>query len=935
MKIAAPIWVFCCISFFAFQLLSVTAHGQADINSYAYALQQAESDAQKLTAYENIIKACRFSKPDSAQLLIKKGIAQFNQNGYQQGIASLLTYQGIIYSDQNKTELAEKSLEKSLLIYKAIKDYSDLASGHNILGVLLSRKGKFDDASGHFFKSLKTFEALSDTDGITNTLIKIGENYERSGDLGNALEYYMKGLNVAKDQPENDLVILRSSNIPSVVKDMKDNFISMKKLQKILDVSKNNSYVEVRSLPDAIKDAIYTMDGDTAKTLNYTRYALNLLLKKHTNNLYEGFELSIKDNDKATGNDNTGKGVESVNIASLLKLPNQKQKNEPAVVFNNSNSIFGKTGTSLSLAPELGLLNFNEAISAANNIPAEIRNTDMNSSGYPFGNLQGNQVIKINTEHGSNNYLLPGTQNTVPVPGYGLIAYLPYDEVVPYTSYLYLDKMWPVNFTGWPVITPEAETEKLNTHRNGALISSSLREAEAGNNPALNSSNENKTTTGSAPNTVSGSTAGKQYAFLFNPLYLPEADASVNNLNLFSASSYNHNIEITLDGSASNRATQIANASGTANNGTNAELNNINKLTSPVDLTRESIIKKNEVNSLEVLIKKCIKKGDYVAATSLLEKQKSILDSLVYLESALASTNMESKNKLNAVNSSEPQLEISNGEPQIGNNLPVYIAGILSFVVLAVSISWGRSRLMNKELANREMKLRNSNNVKNKVISVIAHDITGSIGFMPLSLGLCRDKSIPEDEKDALLYQLELNAVSSVKTLQNMLDWAKEQIQGTALNQQHININETLEDELLLINASANQKNISIINNIPGHITAFADPNHIKFVLRNLLSNAVKYSNINGLIGISATLTKNRNQVIISVSDNGTGINKDKIAHIFEPSTKGKAKTDNIMSNGIGLSLCKEFVVENGGEIWVDSEKGRGSVFHFSMKVNS
>ena len=935
MKIAAPIWVYCCISFFAFQLLSVTVHGQADNNSYAYALQHAESDAQKLTAYENIIKACRFSKPDSAQLLIKKGIAQFNQNGYQQGIASLLTCQGIIYSDQNKTDLAEKSIEKSLLIYKGLKDYSGLAAGHNILGVILSRKGEFQEASGYFFKSLQTFEALSDTDGITNTLIKIGENYERSGDLGNALEYYMKGLNVAKDQTENDLVILRSSNIPSVVNYMDGNFISMKKVQKSLNVSKNNSYVEYRTLPDAIKDAVYTMDGDTAKTLKYTRYALNLLIKKHANNIYEGFELSIKNSDKPAGYDNSVKGVEPVNIAQLLKLPNQNRKNAMPMVMNNNPGFGNPVISSLNPASELGLLNFNETISAANNIPAQTLNTLMNTTGYPAGDLQGIQAIKITSANGGNIYPVSGNQNTVAIPGYGLMAYLPYDELVPYTSYLYLDKLWPVNFNGWPVISPatEANTENLNTH--GSLTTTALAVIETSTNPSLSNNTENRTVAGSATNLNSGSLPGKQYAGLLNPLYLAEPEAAGYTQHLFSASNHNLGIDNITYNSAIASTALNTNASGLNATTAKAELNNINKLTAPVDLTRESIIKKNEVNNLEVLIKKCIKKGDYVTATSLLEKQKGILDSIVYLESSLASTNMESLNKINALNSKEPQLEISNAESQASNNLPVYIAGILSFAVIAVSVSWGRSKLMNKELATREMKLRNSNNVKNKVISVIAHDITGSIGFMPLSLGLCRDKSIPEDEKDALLYQLELNAVSSVKTLQNMLDWAKEQIQGTSLNQQHININEALEDELLLINASANQKNISIINNIPGHITAFADPNHIKFVLRNLLSNAVKYSNINGLIGISASLTKNRNQVIISVSDNGMGINKDKIAHIFEPSTNGKANTDNIMSNGIGLSLCKEFVVENGGEIWVDSEKGRGSVFHFSMNVNS
>ena len=824
-------------------------------------------------------------------LLIKKGITEFAQSGYQQGIASLLTYQGVIYSDLNKTDLAQKSIERSIQIYKGLKDYQGLASSHNIIGVILSRKSNYNDASDHFFKSLKYFETLSDTDGITNTYIKIGENYERSGDLGNALEYYMKGLNVAKDQPENDLVMLRSSNIPSVVKDMKDNFISMKKLQKIFDVNgKNNSFIEVRSLPDAIKDAVYSMDGDTAKTLNYTRYALNLLLKNHKSSIYEEFSLNIKDNNKQVNPDNLHKATELIDIAPLLSL--KKQKSSLVNVINVST---GKPGlTTINPIQANGFLNpiatigspaYMSALNSAekesienlsintfswnglNNLPTQLTGnygTGISAAIPDAGNIQNTDITPINTIESN-----PLSQNSTPTSN---------NSVATVSQYQSAALISTLSLIGAPI--PDDIYNRLFATYIGGNI---------GNSP-------NSSPTGKTPEAAQ------------NPL--------LKNQN-------------SLTGMPGNNADSRMSLSAITTVSSNK------RLTETINIVNESIIKKSEVGNLEGLIEQSKKKGDFITATSLLEQQKTIQDSIIFLETELAKINIESLNNINTLNSKLQQLESLDPAPHNENNLPIYIAGILSFIVLIAGVSLTRTKLINKELAKREIKLRNANNVKNKLISVIAHDITGSLGFMPLSLGLCRDKSLPEEEKDALLYQLELNAVASFNTLQNMLDWAKEQIQGNKLNQQTININDTLLDVLQSINVAANYKNITVVNNVPGSMTAYADPDHIKFVLRNLLTNAVKYSNVNGLIGISATLTKDRSQIITSISDNGIGINKEKLAGIFEPSGNNNSRTDNGSGNGIGLSLCKEFVTENGGEIWVESVKNKGSVFHFSMKTNS
>ena len=134
--------------------------------------------------------------------------------------------------------------------------------------------------------------------------------------------------------------------------------------------------------------------------------------------------------------------------------------------------------------------------------------------------------------------------------------------------------------------------------------------------------------------------------------------------------------------------------------------------------------------------------------------------------------------------------------------------------------------------------------------------------------------------------------------------------------------------ETLALNSKA--KNISINQLFPKNFEIYADTNMLKTILRNLISNAIKYTNVNGKINISATLEDG--QVKITVLDNGVGIDKETIDKLFNIdtiiTTKGTAKENG---SGLGLVICKEFVEKHGGKIWVESEKGKGSNFIFTI----
>ena len=107
----------------------------------------------------------------------------------------------------------------------------------------------------------------------------------------------------------------------------------------------------------------------------------------------------------------------------------------------------------------------------------------------------------------------------------------------------------------------------------------------------------------------------------------------------------------------------------------------------------------------------------------------------------------------------------------------------------------------------------------------------------------------------------------------------------------------------------------------------------VLIILRNLISNAIKFTNPGGKIDV-ITITRT-NHVEISISDNGVGMNKDKIKTLFNVSSNTTSLgTDNENGSGLGLVLCKEFAEKNNGEIWAESEEGKGSDFKFTLPIN-
>lgn len=237
----------------------------------------------------------------------------------------------------------------------------------------------------------------------------------------------------------------------------------------------------------------------------------------------------------------------------------------------------------------------------------------------------------------------------------------------------------------------------------------------------------------------------------------------------------------------------------------------------------------------------------------------------------------------------------------------------------------------NTELINKKEELSSLVKTKDKLFSVLAHDLQSP--FMGISgLSEMIKKNAQKGKKDEVIEYSKMIADTTKRTstlFTNLLDWAASQTGELEMKHTINNLDECLDETIALLQDHQQRKNITILKDNT-NIKINADPNGLKTVLRNLISNALKFTPHDGIIKISAE--KNRDEAVVSISDSGFGIKSDLIPKIFKTDTYITTDgTDDEHGTGIGLSLCKEMIVRHNGKIWADSKPGQGSIFHFSL----
>lgn len=270
----------------------------------------------------------------------------------------------------------------------------------------------------------------------------------------------------------------------------------------------------------------------------------------------------------------------------------------------------------------------------------------------------------------------------------------------------------------------------------------------------------------------------------------------------------------------------------------------------------------------------------------------------------------------------------------------------LSVFIIIAGIFYIRISILNKQKINLENKveerteeLREINSAKDKLFSIIAHDLKNPfnalIGYSSL-LGEYHEE-FSEEEKKKHIKAINDISQGTYKLLENLLEWSRSQMGTIEFNPELLSLNLLIAEVYEILEPSASKKSIIINSNIEENLRVYADKNMLSLIIRNLLSNAIKFTPKDGKISVSAELIINNLEddvVKISVIDTGVGIPAERLAKLFKLedsfSTKG---TENEHGTGLGLVLCKEFADKHGGTIEVDSKPGEGSRFIVILPV--
>lgn len=354
-----------------------------------------------------------------------------------------------------------------------------------------------------------------------------------------------------------------------------------------------------------------------------------------------------------------------------------------------------------------------------------------------------------------------------------------------------------------------------------------------------------------------------------------------------------------------------------------------------------------EINCYQQLSELAEKQGDYKAALAYHKNFKLLEDSLfsqdmlekVFQDQLRFQT--ETKDfEIAALSKAKSERETELRREEFLRNILVVVIALVAILLFTVYRSGQRRIRINKllvehqdEIKRRSQELEQLNKVKDKFFSIISHDLRSPMNALSAILDMMDNDQITREEFTNLSKELRVQFNHTRTLISNLLDWALLQMDKLKIQPERINL-ATLVDENFKLLSSIQTKEIKLVNRVSQNLWGLGDLNMINLVFRNLILNAIKFSEKGSTVEVRA---QERGEFIeVSIQDNGVGIRPDIQKLLFDKtsgySTRGTA---NEKGTGLGLILCKEFVEKNGGQIWLESEEGKGSTFYFTVKKAS
>ena len=312
---------------------------------------------------------------------------------------------------------------------------------------------------------------------------------------------------------------------------------------------------------------------------------------------------------------------------------------------------------------------------------------------------------------------------------------------------------------------------------------------------------------------------------------------------------------------------------------------------------------------------------DYKGAVEAFEMFHLYSDSVLSTQNKTEIELLQSNFDLEKSKAEIVQLELNKEK----HNLQKTIAGVLIFAILAilgvVAFTSNKRKKLNADLLESVL-------VRDKLLSVISHDLKSPINSILLLLDELGKGDLTSQEKIKLLEDLKRQTQLSMVTLDNILKWGQLQIRGINTNPQEFLLMEIIQRNLDFFEMKAKNKGLLFELNFDRNLKVLTDIDQLDFVVRNLFSNAIKYSYNNASIIVQAQ-QHSLGKIIVTIQDNGIGMDYTTLKSLFGVNPILNAGTANEKGSGLGLLLCKDFVEANGGSIWLESIINSGTKVSF------
>jgi signal transduction histidine kinase/Flp pilus assembly protein TadD len=342
------------------------------------------------------------------------------------------------------------------------------------------------------------------------------------------------------------------------------------------------------------------------------------------------------------------------------------------------------------------------------------------------------------------------------------------------------------------------------------------------------------------------------------------------------------------------------------------------------------LIKSNQLllNGYLNLANALYKMGNYKKAYDYLLNEMNLKDTMYKEESRQSYAEMDAKYQTEKKQTQILLLQQNNRIAQVelsSQRRAKYLLLIVSGLILIVTISLYKSYTVRKK-ANAALnrlndQLKEANNSKAKLISIISHDLRSPVSslFHFLQLQKVQVSKMVQHDQDAFNTKISQSAEHLLEAMEDLLMWSKSQMDHFKPAMETINASELLDEIIELHEPFAAGKNIILQKESVANITFDTDPNFVKIILRNLTSNAIKFTPAQGSITLLAR--QQDDNIYLTVKDNGPGIAEADLKTIFEWNSIGSD------SSGLGLKLAREFTEKLGGKLTVSSEPGQGAAF--------